>query len=110
MIHASIIPNRQVIHILPTKPDLKIMVLNDELDEPIEEPLALGLGEPVDALHVVADGEHALPPRYGVRADHRVDGLEDLASVLGRAARRRVDLEVVPLGGFVEGGLRVVRC
>jgi hypothetical protein len=38
-----------------------------------------------------------------------VDGLEDLADVLGRAALGRVELEAVALGCLVEAGLGVGR-
>lgn len=62
----------------------------------------------MNPLHVVADGEHALPARHRVRAHDGVDGLEDLAHVLGRAPGRRVHREVVARGRLVEGRLRVV--
>lgn len=64
----------------------------------------------MDRFHVVADGEHALPPGDGVRADDGVHGFEDLADVFGGAAGPGEDLEVVAGGGFVEGWLRVVCC
>lgn len=109
MVHAAIIPDGQVVRVLPAEADLEVVVLDDELHEPVEEVPRLRLGQPVDALDVVADGEHALPPRHRVRADYRVDRFQHLAYVLGRPARRRVYLEVVPVGRLVEGGLCVVR-
>lgn len=86
------------------------MVVDDEAHEPLEEVLGLVFGEPVDLGDVVADAEDALPARDGVGADQRVDGLEDLADVLGRAALGGVDLEVVLVSCLVEAGLGVRGC
>lgn len=109
MVHAPIIPNRHIIHPLPLEPDLQVMILHNQLAKPPQEMLALVLGQPVDPLHVVAHGKHRLPPRDRVGADDGVHGLEHLADVLRRAARRRVHGEVVALGGGREERLRVVR-
>jgi hypothetical protein len=83
------------------------MVLRNEFHKPLEQVSALVLGEVVDLLHVVSDGENALPPGYGVCADDGVDCFEDLADVFGRATGARVDGEVVLVGDLVEAGLGV---
>lgn len=110
MIHTPIIPNRQIIHILPLMPNLQIVVLDNELHEPLQRTLGLLGRELVDLLHVVADGEDGLPACDRVGVDHGVDGFEDFADVFGGAARLAVDFETVFFGGFVEGGLGVGGC
>ena len=107
MIHRPIIPNRKVILALPPQPNLQIMVIRNQINKPLQSMLALRLRQPIDLLHVVADGEDGFPARDGIGADHRVDGLEFGADVLGRAAWRAVQLESVVFGGFFEPGLRV---
>lgn len=56
---------------------------------------------------MLADGEYGLPAGDRVGADDRVDGLEQLADVLGGAASLAEELEAVALSGFVEAWLRV---
>ena len=102
MVHTPVVPNREVIDGIPLEPDLKIVVLHDELHKPRQEVLALLIGQAVDALDVVANAEDGLPAGDRVGADEGVDGLQQLADVLGRATLGRVDLEVVALGGVVE--------
>lgn len=95
MIYAAIIPDRQVVRLLPAQPYLEIMILHDQLHKPIQKAARFFFRQPVDVLDVVADGEHGLPTGDGVRADDRVHGLEDVADVLGGAAGGGVHLEVV---------------
>jgi hypothetical protein len=83
------------------------MVFHNQLHEPLQQVLALGLADLVDPLRMVADGEDALPSRDRVGADHRVHGFEVRADVERVAAFGRIELEVVLGGGFVEDGLRV---
>jgi hypothetical protein len=107
MIHAAIIPNRDIVRVLPPIPHLQVMVLRNELHKPLEQVPALVLGKIVDLLHVVPDGEDALPSGYGVCAHDRVDCFEDFADVFGRAAGAWVDREVVLVCDLVEAGLGV---
>lgn len=107
MIDAAIIPDRQIILILPAQAHLQIVILHDQLHEPLEEVLALRLAHLIDALGVVADGEDALPARDGIGANDRVHGFEVGADVERVAALGGVELEVVLGGGFVEEGLCV---
>jgi hypothetical protein len=110
MVHRPVVPDSQVIHVLPAVPHLQVVVLDDKLHEPAQEVRRLLIAEAVDLLHVVADGEDGLPAGDGVRADDGVDGLEKLADVLGGAAFGRVDAEAVAVGGLVEAGLGVGGC
>lgn len=41
MIHTPIIPNRQIIHILPPLADLQVVILHDQLNKPVQRMLAL---------------------------------------------------------------------
>ena len=102
MVHTPVIPNRHIVDGIPLEPDLEIVVLHDKLHKPRQEVLALLIGQTVDALDVVANAEDGLPAGDRVSADEGVDGLQQLAHVLGRATLGRVDLEVVALGGVVE--------
>lgn len=88
-------------------PNLQIMILHNELHEPIQRMLALSLTQALDALHMVSDREDRLPPGDWVRADDGVLGDQLGADVLGRAARLAVELEAVALRGFGEAGLCV---
>ena len=74
MIHAPIIPNRQIIHILPPLADLQIVILHNQLHKPVQSMLALFLGQPVDLLHVVANCEDRLPACHWVGSNHGVLG------------------------------------
>ena len=107
MVDAPVIPDREVVYIAPPVPHLQVVIVHYEAHEPVEEMPGLVIGEPVDLGHVVADGEDALPARHRVGADDRVDGLEDLADILGRTALLGEKLEVVLLGGLVEAWLSV---
>ncbi len=56
----------------------------------------------MDALDVMAGAKDGLPAGDRVGADQGVDGLEDLADVLGGTTLGSVDLKVVALGSVVE--------
>lgn len=107
MVDTPVIPDGEIIRVLPPVADLEIMVINQQPHEPREQRLALKLGDIVHLGHVLTDGKHRLPPGNGVGADDGVDSLEEIADVLGGAARLGVELEAVALGGLVEAGLRV---
>lgn len=74
MIHAAIIPDRQIIRILPSMPNLQVVVLRNQLYEPVQRGFAFFFGEPVDLLHVVADCEDGLPTGHRIGADYGVCG------------------------------------
>ena len=58
----------------------------------------------------MSQSEDGLPACDWIGAYDGVDGFQDFADVLRRAARLGVDLETVFVGGFVEAWLRVGCC
>lgn len=107
MIHAPIIPYGQVIHVLPAITHLKVVVLHNQLHEPVQSTPALVGGQTIDMLDVVADRKHGLPACDGIGADHGVLSCELAADILGRAARLAIELKVVVFCGLVEARLGV---
>lgn len=81
------------------------MVLIHQIQEPVEQLLALLFGYTVDMAYVTANGENALPAGDGVRPDNRVDGPQDLPDVLRGAAGLVVELEAVTLSRGGKAGL-----
>lgn len=55
VVHAPVIPDGNIVGVLPLEAHLQVVVLDNELDEPVKEMLALLVGQAVDALAVVAD-------------------------------------------------------
>jgi hypothetical protein len=88
-------------------PDLQIVIINNEPDEPVKQCLALPFCEPVDVLHVMPDGENRLPAGDGIGTNNGVHGDEFFADVFGGPAGFGVDFESVSLGSFVEFWLGV---
>lgn len=76
MIRAPVIPNGHIIDILPSVPDLQVVVFHQQLDEPIFQHLALVFGHAVELLEVVSDGVERFPACDGVRANDGMDGCE----------------------------------
>ena len=109
MIHTPVIPDGEIILVLPSVSDLQVVVIDEQSHEPVEQRLTLQLSHVVDLPDVVSDGENALPAGDGVGADHGVDGLEKLADVLGCAALTAVEVEAVLVGGLVEARLHIGR-
>jgi hypothetical protein len=97
----------KIVWILPLESDLQIMVLHNQRLEPLERVLALAVAQPIDLLDVVANGEDGLPSSHRVGADDWVNGLEDVAHVLGRTPLLAVELKAVLLGRGGETWLRV---
>lgn len=108
MVDTAVVPDSNVVLRLPAETDLEVMVLDNKLDKPVEEVLALFLGKTMDLLDVMADGKDRLPACHRIGANNRVDRLEDIANILRSAALTCVDLKVVALGCIVEKGLSVV--
>ena len=107
MIHTPVIPNRQIIHILPPVPDLKIMVIRHQSHEPVKQMLALSLCHIIDLLNVVPKSEDRFPAGNWVGADHGVNSFEDFSDVFGGSSRFGVDLESILLSRSVETGLGI---
>lgn len=110
MINTSIIPNREIVRILPPMPDLQIMVLDNQLNEPVQGPLALFLGQSIDLLDVVSYSKYRFPASDWVGANHGMDSLQVCADVLGSTAGFGVELKTVLFGAETEAGLCVGGC
>lgn len=78
------------------------MVLVDQVEEPLQEMVALLLCHAIDVPHMTSDGEDALPPSDRVGADDWVDRLEVESDVLWCATGLAVELEPTLLGDFLE--------
>ena len=100
-----IIPDGDIVGVLPPVADLQVVVFHQQVDEPIQQFLALVLREPVDVPNVPTHGEDALPPCDGVRPDDGMLRLELRAHVLRGTPRFVVELEAVGLGDPVESRL-----
>ena len=107
MVHTSIIPNREIIGILPSMSHLQIVVIDNQPHEPVKQRLRFRLREAVHPLHVMTNSKHRLPAGHGISAYHGMDGFELFAHVLGRAAGFAVDVEPVLGCCEVEFGLRL---
>lgn len=92
----------EVILVLPLQAGLQVVVLVDQVEEPLQEMVALLLCHSVDVPHMPSDGEDALPPGDRVGADDRVDRLEVESDVLWCATGLAVELEPTFLGDFLE--------
>ena len=70
----AIVPDRNIIHILPLEPDLQIMIVADQSHEPLQQSFAFELGHVVDVSDVGADREDGLPTCHWVGAHYGMDG------------------------------------
>lgn len=107
MIDAAIVPNREIIRVLPPVAHLQIVILDNELDKPIKRALTLLLGQLVDLLHVVSNTEYRLPAGHRVGPDNWMDGLQSRPDILWSTSRLVVQLKVICLRSSVEVRLRV---
>jgi hypothetical protein len=110
MIDTPVIPNRQIIRILPSVTDLQVMVLNNELHKPVQGSSALFLRQSVDLLDMVSNPKNGLPSCDWVCANHRMNGLQVSAHVLWGSTRFTVELETVLLGAEAKAGLCISGC
>jgi hypothetical protein len=94
-----------VIGVLPLESGLQVVVVIDQIQEPLEQVLALLLCDTVDVRDVSANGEDALPSRDGVGSHDWVDGLEVAADILRGATRLFIELEALAIGNVAEAGL-----
>jgi hypothetical protein len=69
-------PRTNVIRVLPLQPNLQVMVLVHQVEEPRQQLLAFLACQAVDVLDVPAHGEDALPPGDWVRAYNGMDGFQ----------------------------------
>jgi hypothetical protein len=85
------------------------MVLHNEIYELVEEMPRFPGCQTVDALHMCANGENALPSRDGIGTHDRVNSREVASDVFWGSTRSFMHAETVGFGCFVEFGLGV-RC
>jgi hypothetical protein len=85
------------------------VVLSDESHKPAQRLVTFLFRQVVDLLHMVPDGEHALPARDGIGPNHRMHRSELCADVFRGAPWSSVDAEVVLGRSLVEERLRVSR-
>src|SRR5271155_3145607 len=72
-----------IIRILPLEPNLQVVILVHQFQEPLKNRFALLFGQPIDVSNVTADWEDPLPSSDRICADDWVDGFE-LASYIFR--------------------------
>lgn len=110
MVHATVVPDGQIIGVLPSMADLEIMVLHDQGKEPVQRMLALLLTKLIDLRHVVAYTKDGFPAGYRVCANNWMDGFQLGPYVLWRTSRFAVQFEVVILRGGTKPRLCVGCC
>lgn len=82
------------------------MILHDQVYEPVGEMFTLFIGQPVDFLHMSADGKDTLPPCNRVGADYWVLSTQLFPEILRGTARALENLEAALLRKLVELRLR----
>lgn len=91
-----------VILVLPFQSDLQVVVLVDQIKEPLQEMVALLLRHAIDIPDMASNREDTFPPSHWVGADNRVDCLEVESDVLRSATRLTVELESTFLSDLLE--------
>jgi hypothetical protein len=99
-----------VVRGLPLESNLQIVVLVDQVYEPIKQVLALFGCEAVDMLHMSAHGEDTLPAGDRVGANDGVNSLELNPNILRSAAGFLIELKTSSLRGLVEAWLGKCSC
>lgn len=94
-----------IIRVLPSEADLQVMSVVNEIQEPLQQLLALFISETVDVLNVATDREDALPSSHGVCSHNGVNCLELSAHVLRGSTRLVIQLETGSLSNVTEAGL-----
>ena len=107
MIHASVIPDRQIVGIRPPVPNLQVMILNDQVFEPFEQVTALGWCETVNTLAVRADRKDGLPACDGIGTHDGMLGGKLGTNVVRGAAWTFEEGETIGRRGFTEARLGV---
>jgi uncharacterized ParB-like nuclease family protein len=74
MVHTPVVPDGEIIRILPSMANLDVMIFRNQRREPIESSLAFFFGQPIDVLHMVADRKDRFPACHRIRAYNRVCG------------------------------------
>lgn len=87
VVHTPIIPDGNVIGALPLEPDLQVMVLVQQIQEPLQQMVTLRRCQPVDVSGEATNREDALPAGDWVCANDWVYGLQVFAYILGSSTR-----------------------
>ena len=107
MVYAPVVPDRQVIRIIPSKPDLQIMVFHNQLDEPIQQVVALCFRHFINTLSMMSDRIDAFPPGHRVGADDRMYSFQVRTHILRCAPLCAVELESILGCSLAENWLRI---
>lgn len=105
MQNAAVVPDGDIIRVLPAMTNLKVVVVCDQVDKTSQHLVAFLLSEAVDTLYVVTNTEDALPTSDWVGANDWVYSLQLSTDVLGSATRLAVQLKVVLLSRFCKARL-----
>lgn len=92
--------------ILPSMTKLRVVLLNDHLQEPVLQSATLIGCYVVDLRNVVTYREEALPSRHRVGSHHWMGRCQGCADIVGRATRRRVQFEALFACNRRKTGLR----
>ena len=96
MERASIVPDGNVVYVVPVESDLQIMIILEKFLKPLQSHTALLFGQAVDELAVLADWVETLPAGDRICPDDRMGSLEIATDILSGTARLLVQLEVSP--------------
>lgn len=96
----------EIIGVLPTVAYLQIMILHDQVYEPVSEVFALLVAQSIDFLHMSANSEDTLPSCNRIGADYWVLSTQIFSDILRSTARALENLEAVILCKLIELRLR----
>lgn len=102
MVETTIVPNGHVAHIHPLVPYLHIVVLEDQVQEPVHQRLRLERGDVVDVADVLTDRVDGLPARHRVGANDWMGGGQLFAHIERRPAWGGIEREFASLGRLME--------
>ena len=83
------------------------MVLNNQLNKPVEKVFALGFRKTIDALDMVPDSKDRFPATDWVCANYGMLCNQFGAHVLWRSSRLVIKLKSITFGGFSEPRLGI---
>lgn len=96
----------EIIRVLPTVAHLQVMILHDQVYEPVGEIFALLIAQSVDSLHMSANSEDTLPSCNRIGADYWVLSTQIFSDILRGTARALKNLEAVIFCELIELRLR----
>jgi hypothetical protein len=78
--------------------DLKIMILDNQSQKPLQKSMALHLSNIVDTLNMTPNGKYTIPSGHRIGPDNWMNRLEICSNVLWRSSFACIELEVTPFG------------